>query len=83
MPLEENEYKIIHLKEKDLPYDLNSDKHNFFKELPELKNDNILKRITLNFTYFSDVNSAYIKEETIFKEIKVHYHLINLKILYI
>ena len=74
MPLKEDQYKIIHLKEPDFLSGgaiSDKDKYNYLKDLPELKANNVLKRITLTFTYFSDINSVYIKEETIFKDIQV------------
>jgi len=80
VPLEEDQYKIVHLKEEDILADFISDKHNYYKDLPELKTNNVLKRITLTFTYFSDMNSLYLKEETIFKEIQVIYLYIFLYI---
>lgn len=81
IPLEEDQYKIIHLKESDSILEKIPDENNFYRDLPELKHNNVLKRITLNFTYISDINSAYLKEETIFKDIEVkNKYLINYKI---
>jgi len=71
LPLQENHYKIIHLKESEAISNFIGDQYNFYKNLPELKSNNVLKRITLTFSYFSDVNSAYLKEETIYKDIQV------------
>ena len=74
LPLKEDQYKIIHLKEPDSASGLipEKDKYNYLKDLPELKTNNVLKRITLTFTYFSDMDSTYTKEETIFKDIQVN-----------
>lgn len=71
LPLKEDEYKIITLKEPNEFCEKIMNEETFCKFLPQLKPDNVLKRITLSYSYFSDINSAYLKEETIFKDILV------------
>lgn len=74
--MKEDEYRIIHLKEPSEMQDFSNDHCNFYKALPELKGNNVLKRITLSFSYFSDINSAYLKEDTIYKDISVKMNFI-------
>lgn len=69
MPLRQNEYKIVHIKEIDC-IEINQN-DNAIKYLPQLKENNILKKITINYSYLSDINAKYIKEQTIHKNIQV------------
>lgn len=83
LPLKENEYKIIYLEELNCPHVDKAFSNESVKIFPELKLDNILRRIVFNYQYAIDLNTKYIKEESVSKNIMVSisdylkYHFIH------
>lgn len=72
LPLKENEYKILYLEEMNCPHDdMTLISNDTVKTFPELKLDNILRKIVFNYQYAIDLNTKYIKEESVSKNIMV------------